>query len=1804
MSDQSQIRNANCYINLAPLEAYGGTYPDSLADSQSFETISGEQETGRFLKLTEGSDYEIHPFTGFITMKTSVNEQDIIAVAFKQGPDGSTATYGQFINTVDQGDSVIILKLVKPKNLQPQYKQAWKLKLKNIYPTGARNVKKEGFEFKIKYEVVGQDPTDELQVDGQNVLLLNAFGLDKVDAGGQPKPDNIFDYYPGITIFPETGEIVFPVLQPFGRNMVPILKDNGYSYQQVYDTTKNYAQQYKAADKWELGGKNTGESSANYQLGFNVVENSVRVLLDGRELREGTDYVVDYNIGQLSIRNEAALVPGANLKITYEQNDLFQLASKTLLGARGIYDFSDKTQLGFTIMNLNQETLSDKVRIGEEPLSNTIMGVDFKTAADLPFLTNGLDYLISTREMSTFNFSGEYAYMIPDPNTKKSTIPADSGKSIAYIDDFEGAKRLIPIGINYTGWKDLSVPDGLNGIVGGLPRDQRMDYKGKSIWFTVTPSDVTVDSIYAGQKKVARNEQQIPVLDYVFLPDTPGTYNGTPTLQQKNLNWGGMMRLLSSTANNLIEQNMEFLEFWMQIDPLTPRDAILNIDLGVISEDVIPNNLLDTEDKNNNQLVDEGEDTGIDGRFDDAERAFYPSTKGDPAVDNFLFEGNPLSIFDYFNINGTQGNSISTDAGLLPDTEDLNLNGSVDLANNYFRYSMPLAADSTINPFLVGGFTKTNGTPPTWYLYRIPLRDTSGVIGNPSLSNVEMIRMFIQGVDSAVHFRITEFNLVGNQWQKLNAQDTVLSVSTVSVEENPDYSSPPGVFRERDRTRPDEEIYNNEQSLDLIYSGLPDDSSRQAVRYLFRPLDVFNYTQMKLFVHGDENADSTNLAYNDPVSGQHSSEVFYRFGTDAENYYEYRQPLIGGWQSITIYFSQITALKASPPDSNGIVKQPVPGMPGSYYIVKGNPTLTSVKFLSLGVHNINDNFNIGELSGEVWMNELRVIGANDTHGYAYSLSTSIKLADLMTVNYNMSYTNPYFHKLADRFGSRIETQNWSMSTDLDVLKLIPFNMQGSNLRINYSHTESLSKPLYIPGTDISVQQAEKQLLEQPADSLTQTPEELVTSTQTMSTSNTISSSGIKLKIPTDVWYIRDTWNALSYGFNYNNRFSRSPTIVSSTGWLWAASVNYGFNFSPDLYIKFADIPLIGGLFALFSDYKDIKFYFSPQNFAANATANRNQSSTQSRSTSNNPTQPIISEDFTSNRGFNFNWKFIEGGFINLSSAYNLTINSSLAYLLTNPDGSQRSEDQIWNDILGGAGFGQDTRYQQTVDFRTQPRLPSLWDINRFFTLTAGYSVGYRWDYDLRNEETGRSAGTNQKFTTGLILRWKSLTEPIFTSEEQKDITKKTVSDTTIVEGPKQSSLTRALQFFKAAIKAVFFDWETFTVNYAHDYSYAKSGLEATGTGFYNFWGITQNYANGPSRAFQLGFNSSDVGPRAFSGNSTLSDIFTEKNNIDMKTSRPLWEGAKIDINWNVTWSENKNQSLTSDEFGNITVTSTNATGSLTKSFLSLPSGLPFIESGLDKVNALYNPNSPNPRESLTNAFVQGLESVPFISGLPVFSQIQQYIPRPNWRFTWDGLEKFLFFKTIAQKISLDHAYTSTYVEGWKLTTAGNEEIQTQRIEYGFTPFAGLNITFGELWGGNLTGSIKFSSRTSYDLGVSTTNITETSSNDIGFTASYSKTGFDFPLFGISLKNDVEFLISYTSTSSSVVRYDMNNYTEEGIPQDGTTRTSIEPRIKYTISSKVSLAIYYKRSTVEPKGAARIPPTTTNEAGLDVNIVIQ
>ncbi len=1842
--DQSKERIANAYINLDPLQA-GEKYPDNLRGE--IAAIPGQTETGRFLLLTPGVDYTLHPETGYITFNTQVQDNDIIAVAYRveNGPSPSDDLfYGEFLNSqsADSTNLKLVLKLVKPRNLQPggDFAEAWKLQLKNIYPIGGRNIKKEGFEFNIKYEIDGQDPVTELSTPAGPVKLLNAFGIDFIDQSNNPNPDDIFDYRPTITIFPATGEIVFPSLEPFGKNLNSSIPES-FKYQLVYDTTKTFARQNNLKDKWLMTGKFSGDVTSVYQLGFNVVENSVRVLLDGRELTNGVDYSVDYTIGQLTIRNDAALIPGANLSITYEQNDLFQLASKTLLGARGIFNISEKSKLGFTVLNLNQQTLSEKVRIGEEPLSNTIYGIDLTTSTDLPFLTQALDKVISTKEMSKFTFTGEYAYMNPDPNTKKSVIPGDAGKSIAYIDDFEGAKRIIPIGVNYTGWKDISVPDSLS-LLGGLTKQEIINFKGKSFWFSVTPSDVNVRDIWGDKKQVSRSDEQVPVLDYVFLPDTPGTYNYTPNLADRNKSWGGMSRLLSTTANNLVEENIEFIEFWMNSSD-APKNAKVYIDLGRISEDIIPNNILNTEDKNFNDVIDPDgkEDTGIDGILDGEERSLHNSGKPDPSGDNFSFkQSNTGNIFDYFNINGTQGNAILTDVGRIPDTEDLNRNGNLDQVNSYFRYEVPLDTNSAV----IAG----SGANKGWYLYRIPLKDALLKVGQPSLSSVETIRLISTGTTNPVHLRIAEFNLVGNQWQKLLPEDSVMSVSVINIEDNPNYVSPVkgDLLRTRDQTRPDENILSNEQSLDLIIKDLPEGENRQAVKYLVRPLDVFNYTTMKLFIHGDENTGPGSISSADPKD--YPADVFFRFGSDTNNYYEYREPIRPGWDdnNITIKFDELTAIKEARDSISKIVKVQVPGKPNNFYIVKGVPTLTSIRFVTIGVVNRGNPLTPGSVSGEIWVDELRVIGADERPGWAYSIASNLKMADFININFNINETSPFFHRLADRFGSRTRKRSWGIASNIDLLKILPFNLPGSNFKINYSHTETLGKPEYIPGTDVLVSRAVEQLAAKSNDttqSNVKTPEQLREESETFSTSDSWSATNVNFKIPTSKWYIRDIINGITFGFTYNKTFRRSPVIKENRTWVWNANMNYNLRLNPDYYFEPVKIPILGSLISIFKDYKDVKVYFVPQSFSFNLSAKRNRNISIQRPQGNNPVAPIVSRDFTTTRGFNFNWKMTEGGLLNLTTNYKVNIQSSLAFLETDAKGNQRSESEIWKDIFSGIFFGKDFLYEQSINFRVIPQLPSLWNIKKYLSITGGYSVNYRWANDFRQPVLGRSAGYSNRTNISLNLRWKALTAPLFKSVPEKE--KKTVkptrrisrgrnrvlkplpeeetdtlnnnkalkSNTLIVRGDSiktkendessGSPISTGLLFLKSVAKAIFFDYETIAMNFTMTNNLSKNGLASTGTGFKNFWGLTFKENNGPSQGFMLGLNN-NAGRRA--PDSDLQDVFAQKNNVEFRTSRPLWPGAKIDLNWTVGWTVNKTTTLKSDQFGNTSVSFISSTGSINRTFLSFPPVL-FLKSfnsGIKKVHDLFDQNAPDPAKNLSDAFIQGFESFPVASKLGFLKDVARFIPRPNWRVTWSGLEKFPIFKKVMRRVTLEHTYSSSYTEGWKVTPDGNQETQIQKVQYGFTPLLGLNMTFASLWKGNLIGSVKYSTRTIFSLGVSTRNIIETFSKDIGITASYSKSGFNLPLFGLALKNDIEFTISYTKSRNSTIIFNMLDFNENGTPQDGTIRVTIEPRVKYTISSKVTMSVFYRRSSIEPEGASRIPPSTTNEAGLDVHIAIQ
>ncbi len=1925
-----------------------------LADTTiKIESQSGLIELGNFKRLKKDIDYTYNPVTGILTMNQNVMEDQVIGVAYRvEGPSNGPADdefYGTFVNDPRFSNNPalvnprLVLKLVKPKNVSPSFKKAWLHRVRSIYSMNARNLKAEDFaSFKIVYRAGGSPDVETLP--NTQFKLLRLFGLDNTDDAGGP-PDGKIDFLPGLTVDPVRGELIFPTLEPWNAGLrrqfltLPNADPSviaPYLFPAVYDTTKTIARQ-SDKDKILIVGTTKGSSSSIYNLGFNIVEGSVRVLLGGQPLTPGTDYTVDYQVGQVKILKEEALIPGAKLDIDFEKHDFFSFASKTMLGARGEMHLGKNSFLGFTWLNLNQKTLSDKVRIGEEPINNTMFGVDARTQMDLPFITDALNTLpfLTTKEKSSLTLQGEFAMMSPDPNTKKSSIASDNSKGIAYIDDFEGSRVFIPLQTAYSVWKLSSPPAFMPNYTSTPIPEELQNHRGRLSWFNIpitasSNRSVVVTDIWP-DRIAAREDQRVTVLDLDYRPAERGQFNYTPDLATPEQSWAGIMRTLPVNATNLVDGNYNYIELWMRVENGKPQGRLL-IDVGKVSEDVLPNGQLNSEDlvlENSirNGILNPGEDVGLDMLTDAQELEQYPALGPDPSLDNFIYNVN-----DWTNFNGTQANK-DDQAGFTPDTEDMNNNGILDLNNDYFQYEINIdttsfAAGINRNPYVVGG--GTNG----WYQFRIPLSDFSHRQGSPSLDNVEFIRLAVTGVSDPTTIRIAEFNFVGNQWYERQRGDSLFTVSVVNIEDNPDYTSPPGVARERDRRRPDQEVYLNEQSLSLTFRDLPDTSYREAYRLFPNTgVDLFNYERMKMFVHGD------------PFLSASRYEVVMRFGIDTLNYYEYRGPVRSGWDTrneIDIAFAELTAIKALRDSCRTFQKRMDHLGDSVYYKVVGCPDIVSVRFISIGVRNIDGK----PLTGQVWCNELRVVGPDDRNGYAYTGSMNLRLADVADINATVSHSDPFFHGLADRFSAtRAWTTAWSMNTTINIDKAFPKEWQGTQIKVAYSHAENLSKPLLLPGQpDVNVEESLKLLeITMREQGKSQSEIDLAVrdarlATQTLEIRDSWAFPTVRLKAPGESWLIQDIVNRLDLSYNYSISRYRDPVLSSRRNWQWTGRIGYGYDFNRNAYVQpFRN--LFDGVF-LFDFYKNVKFYYLPSRVNLSADLSRSRVEEQQRFPYE---ERPYTRSFQHNRSLSFSYRMSEGGFLNLDGSYNSNIQTSLLHFetdyerdvngdtLRDPLGSprlvQRQSSAIFGDIFfggGGLNFGFPTRYGQQVSINSRPQIPRFFDLDKYVDLSAGYQVSYSWQENLQQLGLGRSASFNASINAQMNLRVKSFFDPLFSymsaydgpadagsvgpggermpvqgrrksevaiTDQKSELLKKQkelaelkrtlakndpkqlvrmrgdleksqaqlealvgvqkASDSLLAAGittglpedtlniPTVSSFPSIGEILGRAayylIKIPFLEYDNVGITFSESNSSQVTGVRGE-TGFGTFWtsplfGSPATATGGPSRLYQLGLvhdpnpsggtigfkrgfpfvgiDGYERGLRAANPSGVYADNFTQSNTFSIRTNRPLWEGARLDLTWDLKWSMNKNYQLRTNALGEQTITSVTTTGSLERSYMAFPDFLffSFFNTNMAAVNKRYQEllldasDRRTDSDKLVEAFEDGFEAVPWLSKV-----LSDFMPRMNWGLRWDGIEKIKLIEGFADRISLEHRYTSSLSEQYRLSQDDGTRItDSKRVGYNFAPLVGLTFGFNKVWGGDLSINSRWGEQKTFDLNTSSSNIVETATSEISLTANFRKSGFEMPMFGLTLKNDIDFSFSFSLNKSASRTYGVTDLASGGQPREGTTRIMIEPRVRYVISQRVTSSVFYQYQRTRPDSSvgSRIPGTTIHTAGLELKISI-
>lgn len=609
-----QVENINSILSGFGPDFVGGT---------DFEKVE------RARKLRE-SEYTINTTLGYISLNTSLNADEVLAVAYNFTYNGQTFQVGEFTTDGIESTQTLFVKLLKGTNLSPG-RPTWDLMMKNIYNLNAYQLTNEDFELNIVYQ---NDSTGtyinylpESRIEGH--ILLEVMRLDMLNKQLDPSKDGIFDYVEGITVNSNTGRIIFPVIEPFGSHLAdsimnPALAEK-YAYQSLYDSTRVKAEQDAEHNKFKLTGSYKGSSSSDIMLGaLNLAQGSVKVTAGGQVLTENVDYTVDYTLGRVKIINPALLEAGTPIQVSTESEDLFTMQRKTLMGTYANYAFSDNFNLGATMLYMHERPLTEKIDYGEDPISNLMYGLDARYNTESGLITKALDALpfYSTTATSSINFEAEYAKLVP--GSSKSI------KGAAYIDDFEATKTAIDMRARQA-WVLASTPQHQSNLFPEADLNNSLDYgmnRAKLSFYNIDPlflrnNSLTPDHIRNNRDMQSNHyvrevfEQElfpekefttgeptnIATFDITYYPTERGPYNydtgnssnaagvnSDGSLRDPASRWGGIMREIQTS--DFETANIEYIEFWVMdpfiYDTLSNRSGgDLYFNLGDISEDVL-----------------------------------------------------------------------------------------------------------------------------------------------------------------------------------------------------------------------------------------------------------------------------------------------------------------------------------------------------------------------------------------------------------------------------------------------------------------------------------------------------------------------------------------------------------------------------------------------------------------------------------------------------------------------------------------------------------------------------------------------------------------------------------------------------------------------------------------------------------------------------------------------------------------------------------------------------------------------------------------------------------------------------------------------------------------------------------------------------------------------------------------------------------------------------------------------------------------------------------------------------------------
>ena len=808
------------------------------------------------------------------------------------------------------------------------------------------------------------------------------------------------------------------------------------------------------------------------------------------------------------------------------------------------------------------------------------------------------------------------------------------------------------------------------------------------------------------------------------------------------------------------------------------------------------------------------QDIGYDGLDDIAERNFYENyltevegglrpdvfqeIQDDPSNDNFAFfdanfpDNTPVRD-KYKKFNNPEGNSpvnqqnsTTQSSRLRPDTEDLNDDRTLNEAEAYFQYEIPIEHDGSNGMRFDNKYIRDsvrvsqNGSDEyrIWYNFQIPISDfTSAVGGIQDFRSIRFIRMYFTDFEAPTTFSLVDMKLTRSQWRKYKRSlkedglnipqpfpETNFNITDVGIEENSTrvpfrYVLPAGIQREQSIGGFQPGLLQDENSISIRALGLKDGDARGI--YKLNRLDLRLYERLKMFVHAEDPTPGT-------INQDGDVSIFVRLGSDFEdNYYEYEIPLIYSreimdvdertysdnvWRAENEFDFPLELFKQLKINRNELGKaldvEYIDSLhtekPRNIQRIKGNPDLGRVKGVMIGLRNKLDDGVPHDT--EVWVNELRLNGLDERGGVAAIARMDINLADFgqLTVagNYSGLGYGGIDQKLQQRNQEEIVQYDLAASFELGQF----FGKEsGIRLPLLTQYSNMLATPRFDPNTgDLEVKELKERSNDVPSllDSIV-TKSEIKTITLTNVGKNRTNTE--RKPMPWDI----SNFSA-SYSYTEKNESDPRTELAETKDHLGSLDYNWSMkalNIRPlkklikkDKYLKFLT---------------EFNFNPLPQTFTFGSSFDKDFHRTKRRFAGANPRFNTFHEQkFLWDRDYNLNWDFSKALKFNFNANNRAIIDELKAF---DDDGVARSQkelnDYVWQNIQD---LGRTRDYKHTASLSYQipfKNFPFL----EFINARAQYNASYQWTgASLNALELGNVIQNTQKRDLSADLNFTKL----------------------------------------------------------------------------------------------------------------------------------------------------------------------------------------------------------------------------------------------------------------------------------------------------------------------------------------------------------------------------------------------------------------------------------------------------------------